>query len=288
MKNRSKTLLLAFALILFIVSCQERQETPIKGTLKCYVDESLYNLIKAERDTFVTTYTKTKIELVSVKAREGIAAVLNGEAKMFVSSRSFNSEEQDFYDKTKPSVRAYKFCYDGVVPIIRKNDPAENIKLEDIKKLLEGQLHNYKVFIPEKNSGIYEFLKTNVLENKEPVNVSVVKNEEEVIEKVKSTNKGLGFIGLNSFMDTSKVKILEVGKTIKERNEVFYYYPYIAYLVSENYPMQRLTAIFINDVGGVATGFTSFLTANKGQEIVSKFNLGPATVPVKIVQTNRR
>jgi phosphate transport system substrate-binding protein len=288
MKNRNKILFFIFTLALFIASCKEPHESPIKGTLKCYVDESLFNLIKAERDTFVTTYKNTKIELVSAKAREGIAAVLNGEAKMFVSSRNMNDEERDFYNKTKPPVKAYKFCYDGVVPIVKENEPAENIKFEDIKNLLGGQLHNYKVFIPERNSGIYEYLKTNVLENKEPVNVSIVKNEEDVIEKVKSTKKGLGFIGLNNFEEKKGIKILEIGKSVKERDEVLYYYPYIAYLVSENYPTLRLTAIFINDVGGVATGFTSFLTANKGQEIVAEKKLGPATVPVKIVQTNRR
>jgi phosphate transport system substrate-binding protein len=288
MKNFNKILFFILSFAIIFISCKERSETPIKGNLTCYVDESLYNLIKAERDTFVATYKNTKVDLVSVKSREGIAAALNGEAKMFVSSRMMNKEEQDFYDKIKPQIKAYKFCYDGVVPIVKKNEPAENIKLDDIKKLLVGELKSYKIFIPERNSGIYEYLKTVMLENKEPVNISVVKSEEEVIEKVKTINKALGFIGLNSFQENKGVKILEVGKSVKGRDELLFYYPYIAYLVSENYPLLRLTAVFVNDYGGVATGFTSFLTSNKGQEIVAKNNLGPATVPVKIVQTNRR
>jgi phosphate transport system substrate-binding protein len=289
MKNFSKILFIVFVVALIFASCKEPQETATKGYLKCYVDESLYNLIKTERDTFIALYPQSKIDLVKVTAREGIAAMLNGEAKLFISSRNLNDEEKSFFEKTKPSVRALKFCYDAVVPIVKENESAKQIKLDDLKKLLTGQLSNYKIFIPEKNSGVYEFVKTIMLENKEPVNVTVVKNENEVIDEVKSSKNILGLVGLNSLSGVKGVKILDVGRSLKGRDEeIVYYYPYVAYLVTENYPLQRLTTIIINDVGGVATGFATFLTFNKGQEIVAKNDLGPATVPVKMVQTNRR
>lgn len=288
MKNFSKILLIVFFVALIFASCKEPQETATKGYLKCYVDESLYNLIKTERDTFIAQYPKSKIDLVKVTAREGIAAMLNGEAKLFISSRNLNDEEKSFFDKTKPGIRALKFCYDAVVPIVKENESAKQIKLDDLKKLLTGQLNNYKIFIPERNSGVYEFVKTIMLENKELVNVSVVKNEDEVIDKVKSSKNILGLVGLNTLSGVKGVKILDVGRSLKGIDEIVYYYPYVAYLVTENYPLQRLTTIIINDVGGVASGFATFLTFNKGQEIVAKSDLGPATVPVKMVQTNRR
>jgi len=289
MKNLSKIFLIPFVFFLLIAwGCSEKEETPIKGVLRCYVDESLYNLIKAERDTFVVLYPQSKIELVSVTAREGIAAVLNGETKLFISSRNLNDEEKTFVDKTKSDVHAFKFCFDAVVPIVRESESTYKIKETDIKDILSGNAKTFKIFVPERNSGVYEYLKEKVRDNKELVNVSIVKNEADVIEKIKSTKRSLGFVGLNSLANIKGVKILEVGKSVKGRDEALYYYPYVAYLVSENYPLLRLTSIFVNDYGGVASGFATFLTSNKGQEIVAKNNLGPATVPVKMVETNRR
>ncbi len=270
--------------LIFGYGCQERKLSPIKGSLKCYVDESLYNVVKTARDTFVVHYKESKIDLVTVKAREGIAAILNDSASIFISSRDLNAEEKSFLDKKRSEIRRFKFCYDAVVPFVQENDSKENITLIEIKKILSGETKGINVFVPEHNSGVYEYLKTKVLENKELQNVSIVKSEEEVINKVKSSKKSLGFVGLNSLENVKGIKILEVGSKIRSDGEVLYYKPYVAYLTTQTYPLVRTTTIFINDFGiGLPAGFSTFLTSYEGQKLVSQNNLGPATVPVKMV-----
>jgi phosphate transport system substrate-binding protein len=128
-----------------------------------------------------------------------------------------------------------------------------------------------------------------LLDKQEPKNVSIVQNENETINKVKSVRKSLGFVGLNSLSSIKGVKILEVASKIRSDGEGLYYYPYVAYLATESYPLIRTTTIFINDYGiGLAAGFSTFLTSYDGQKIVSQNNLGPATGPVKMVELNRR
>lgn len=277
----------AFLLIItlfFSFGCKERHLSPTKGSLKCYVDESLYNVVLAERDSFVVAYPESKIELITVKAREGIASILNGEAKIFISSRELNEEEKDFIKKQKIEVRDYKFCYDAVVPIVREDDPQENIIVADLSSILSGERNDFKVFVPEHNSGVYEYLKEKLLDKQEPKNVTIVKSEEETINKVKETKKSLGFVGLNTLENVKGVKILEVGSKVRSDGEVLYYKPYVAYLVTQSYPLIRTTAIFVNDYGtGLAAGFLTYLTSFNGQKIVSKNNLGPATVPIRMV-----
>lgn len=285
MKKYNSILILPLILaIIFNFGCKERTLSPIKGSLKCYVDESLYNIVKAERDTFVVLYKESKIDLITVKAREGIASILNGEAKMFVSSRNLNEEEKTFLKTQKSEMRSFKFCYDAVVPIVSGKDAKEKITLDEIKKLLRGETKGYTVFVPEHNSGVFEYLKENLLDKQEPKNVSIVKSEEETINRVKETKKSIGFVGLNTLANITGVKILEVGSKVRSDGEVLYYKPYVAYLVSQTYPLIRTTTIFINDYGiGLPAGFSTFLTSYEGQKIVSKNNLGPATVPVKMV-----
>lgn len=285
MKKYNSILVILFVFaIIFNFGCKERHLSPTKGSLKCYVDESLYNVVKAARDSFVVVYPESKIELITVKAREGIASILNGDAKLFISSRNLNDEEKSFLKKQKTDVRDYKFCYDAVVPIVSEDNPKENVIVADLQKMLKGEIRNFSVFVPEHNSGVYEYLKTILLDKQEPQNVTIVKSEEETINRVRETKNGLGFVGLNTLENVKGVKILEVGSKVRSDGEVLYYKPYVAYLVTQSYPLIRTTAIFINDYGtGLAAGFLTYLTSYEGQKIVSKNNLGPATVPIKMV-----
>ena len=285
MRNLTKISFLFLYFILIFTACNERQISPLKGSLKCYVDESLYNVVKTARDTFVARYPGSSIELVSAKAREGIAAVLNKEAKIFISTRGLNAEERSFSEKSKLDLRYFNFCYDAVVPIVNINDSKFQITVQEIKSLLSGQTKNYKVFVPEHNSGIYEYLKENVLDKKELQNIIIVKSEEEAISKVKETKKSIGFVGVNTVNDVKGIRILELGSKVRSDGEVLYYKPYAAYLITQNYPFTRTTTIFLNEIGiGLASGFATFLTSYEGQKIVAKNNLGPATVPIKMVK----
>lgn len=181
-------------------------------------------------------------------------------------------------------MRSFKFCYDAVIPIVRENDSKNEITLDEIKKILKGEKGRYTVFVPERNSGVYEYLKENLLENQELKNVSIVESEEETINKVKVTKNSIGFVGLNTLDNVTGVKMLEVGSKVRSDGEVLYYKPYVAYLVSKTYPLLRTTTIFINEFGiGMASGFSTFMTSYEGQKIVSQNNLGPATVPIKMV-----
>jgi len=284
-------LTIILSVVLFILtSCQDREISPIKGSLKCYVDESLYKVINDEKDAFIKVYPESKIELVSVTAREGITAILNNKTELFISSRELNDEEKKYCEQVKSEVRGFKFCYDAVVPIVSQKNSKEKTTIDELKKILSGQTLGYSVFLPEQNSGVYEFLKIKLLENRIPIGVSLVKNEREVIKKVENSKRCLGFVGLNSIKtDSDKVKILDVASRIIEGTDDNYYKPYVAYLLSESYPLVRTTAIFLNDIGvGLASGFATYLTSHDGQKVVADNNLGPATVPVKMVELNRR
>jgi len=284
MRELNKISFLIFSFIVIFTACQERQISPIKGSLKCYVDESLYNVVKAERDTFIVLYPGTNIELVPVKAREGIASILNQEAKIFISSRDFNAEEKAFTEKVKLDIKHFNFCYDAVIPIVNENSSKYQITVQEIKKILSGQSKDYAIFVPEHNSGVYEYLKENVLEKKELQNIITVKSEEEVVKKIKETKNSIGFVGLNSANDVKGIRTLELGEKVRSDGEVLYYKPYSAYLLTQNYPFTRTTTIFLNEIGiGMASGFATFLTSFEGQKIAAKNNLGPATVPVKMV-----
>ena len=288
MKTVHSILLSIIFSLLSIEGClPQPKETPTKGYLKCYVDESLFNVVKDERDLFVNLYGESKIDLVTVKAREGIAAVLNGEAKMFVGSRNLNKEEREFVRKNKSEVKVFKFCYDGIAVIVNDNDKRGKLSIDELKELLLGIKRNVKVIVPEPNSGVYEIVKNELLEGKDPAGAEVLNSEREVIDKIKKSKNTIGLVGLDLLKNVSGIVVLEIAGSDQDITGKKYYEPLPAYLVNGSYPLTRTTYIFLNEVGlHVASGFTTFLTGNQGQRLVMKNDLGPATVPVKLIQLN--
>jgi len=276
------------ALFILLFGCKdEPRETPTKGYLKCYVDESLYNVVKDEADLFMNLYPQTKIDLIPVKAREGIVTILNNESEMFVSSRDLNNEEKKYAQKIKSEIKQFKFCYDGIAVISNNKFVDDKISLLDLKNLLTGKSRKYKIVIPERNSGVFENVTSHLLLENQLSGAEIVNSESDVIKKIRTANNSLGLVGLNTLKGIKRIKILKVGTNESNILGPSYYEPLAGYLVNGSYPLVRTTYIFLNEIGiGVASGFTTFLTSNEGQKVVMKNDLGPATVPVKLIQLN--
>ena len=109
-------------------------------------------------------------------------------------------------------------------------------------------------------------------------------SEEDVIKDVVKSNNQIGFVGLNSIRDSSKIKMLQIG-VMNNYPEIDYYQPHPGYFLNYVYPLSRTIYIFLNETGlGLASGFTTYLTSYAGQKIVLMQNLAPAAVPVKLNQ----
>ncbi|MBA4251039.1 MAG: hypothetical protein C0442_04865 [Chlorobiaceae bacterium] len=274
--------------IFFLKGCTESVDAPQRGKATIYVDESVINMVEAQVEAFVKLYPEAIIQLDTLTAREGIVKILNDEAELFISSRELNKEEVEFIQKTNREVRVNKICFDGVVVIASKQMGIDRIKLSDLKDLLRGDSKKYRVFIPQKNSGIYEYLHKDILEGAELAGVEVVNSEFDIKEKVLNTRNSIGLLGYNTLdEDTSEVRMLKIGWMKNPTIGEIYFEPHQAYFINGDYPLTRLIYFILNDKRfGVATGFSSFLTGNEGQTIIKEEKLGPATVPVKLVPSN--
>lgn len=281
---------IAVVFVLHLISgCRpEPQDTAIKGNLVCYADESLYSMVKEQRDTFVSLYPQSKISVEKLKAREGIVKILNGEIRMFVSSRGINEEENQFIQKTNSKVRVMKLCFDGLTIVVDSNHSATRITTTELKQLLLGESKKYRVYIPDQNSGVFENLKVELLDNKKPSGAFIVKDEADVIKSVVKNKNSIGVVGLNIAREASGIKILRVGTDERSITGGEYIEPVAGYLSNGEYPLIRVCYIFLNENGiGLGSGFSTFMTYTQGQKIVLAHDLGPATVPLRYNKMTR-
>lgn len=264
--------------------CEEKKETSTKGELTVYVDESVYPLIKNQADTFSELYKEAKLKVISVSARAGIVKIVNNESEIFISSRGFNEEEKLASQKNKLEIKTLKFCYDGIAVITSFETYLDRIKFDEVKNLLSGKYEQAIAVIPEGNSSIFEYLKTEIMKSASFSNVEFTSNEYEVVDKIKHSRNKIGFVGYNVLNDSTGVKILNVGLREQSGIKDVYLEPHPGYFVQGLYPLSRLILIYVNEINlGVASGFATFLTGNEGQKLVLNNKLGPATVPVKII-----
>jgi phosphate transport system substrate-binding protein len=288
-KLNNLSLISTILLLLFLQGCNpEPKETATKGSIKCYTDESLYSMVVEQRDSFVSIYPASKIDIEKVNAREGIVKILNGEIQIFVSSRGLTSEESKFIEKTKSEVKVIKMCYDGLTVIVDSNHSATRMTTTQLKQLLLGESKQYRIFIPDQNSGIFENLKVELLENKKPSSAFVVKSEDDVVKSVIKNKNSIGVVGLNIARESRGIKILRIGTDERSATGGEYIEPVAGYLANGEYPLIRECYIFLNEIGiGLGNGFATYITSTPGQKIVLAHDLGPATVPIKYKQITR-
>jgi phosphate transport system substrate-binding protein len=289
LKGKNKVLWLFLSLAVLLISCQpEAKETPTKGMLKCDADESLFSIATALRDSFIINYPNAKIELNKLKAREGIVKVLNGESTMFISSRELNKEEAEFAQKAKSNLVVLKFCYDALTVIVDSSHTLSRMTTTNLKQILLGESKQYKVFIPDQNSGVFENLKMDLLENKKPAAAHIVNGEEEVVKSVLKNKNSIGVVGLNIAKNAKGIRIIRIGTDERAATGGVYYEPVAGYLSNGEYPLIRTCYIFLNEIGILlGNGFATYITSHDGQKIILGYDLGPATVPIRYKQMTR-
>ncbi|MHB8579069.1 MAG: PstS family phosphate ABC transporter substrate-binding protein [Ignavibacteriaceae bacterium] len=271
--------------IIFFAGCKEPSVTPTKGYLLAAVDEAVFPVVSKESVVFDTLYRTSKIDLKKVTPFDGIAGVLNGNYKMFVSTMGLNEKQQDFVNKNKIGLNIFKFCYNPIAVIVSKNSSLQNIRIDEIQSLLLGNANNIRIVIPQTNTGTYQFITEKILKGQSPKNVEVVSSDSAVFAVVKNSSDKIGMLSFNTVQDSSQIRFLKVGEFNQNKLDNNYYEPHPGLVYKDYYPFKETIYIYLNEKGrSVASGFTTFLTSYIGQKIALGQNLAPAAVPVKINQ----
>jgi len=279
-----RLILFCILLLPILNTCNESTETPTKGSVTVYTDESVLPLIIKEKDAFTSIYNETAVKVIPVKTSEGIEKLLKDDIVMFISSRNFTSSEQTIINNRRLDIKTYDFCYGGIAVLTSRQNSLTKISFDDIKDLLTGKSSKLKIYLPSEKTGIYEFIKGEFLDGKPPAGAVLLDGDKEIKEALKNQPQSIGLTGFNQVKDTNSLRIMPVGVLNYLTKQIDYFIPHPAYFINGQYPLTREIFIFLNDKHfGVASGFTSFLTSTEGQKVVLSENLAPGSVSVKIV-----
>jgi phosphate transport system substrate-binding protein len=285
-----------------------RTDSFYNGSIQVAVDESFLPILQEETAVYEGLYPDTKLTPLAVTQPEAIRLLLTDSVRLAVAGRRLTKQETAVLESRKFFPREIKLATDGLALIVHPQNPDTLISVEQLRQLLTGKATTWQAINPKSrlgtvipvfdnpNSSGVHYLTDSICRGEAlGKNVKALHTNREVIDYVKRTPQAIGIIGVNWLSDrndsTGLTFYREVGVMSVSAAPVptpqNSFKPYQAYLYTGQYPLARSLYVLLTDPReGLATGFGNFLTTDRGQRIILKSGLVPATQPVRIVQVN--
>ena len=311
MKTVKQLQLLGLAVILVLVSaCQNKPkdgltDTYTSGVIAIAADESFQPIVQEEVDVFEGVFPLAGIVPRYVTEVEAVNLLLKDSLRLAITSRRLTPEEMNSFNSRKFFPQEIKIATDGLALITNKDNPDTLITVNDIRDILTGkatqwreiypasQLKDIRLVFDNKNSSTVRFAVDSICKGAPLADqIKALKTNREVIDFVSKTPDAIGIIGVNWLSDrndstglsfSKEVRVMSVSAADKVTPENSFK-PYQAYLFYGDYPLTRSIYALLNDPrSALPWGFASFLASDRGQRIILKSGLVPATQPVRVV-----
>lgn len=299
-----------FLLLFLLAGCKNKskdipQDTMTSGVIKIAVDESFRPIIQEEIDVFESLTPLAGIVPDYCSEIDAVNYLLKDSVRLAITTRPLSSTEIASFESRKFYPRNIKIATDAIALIVNKQNPDSLISVSQLEGILTGGVTDWKQLYPASILGKLQLVFDNPnsstvrfaidsLCNGKPLcsELKAQKTNSDVINYIARTPNAIGVIGVNwlgnkadttNLLFTDKIKVLAVSRE-KIATPENSYKPYQAYIALEDYPLTRSVYVLLNDPrGALPSGFTAFLTGDRGQRIILKSGLVPATQPVRLV-----
>jgi phosphate transport system substrate-binding protein len=297
----------------FLISCgnsdSSKSDTATSGHIWISADESLKPIIEAEERVFESIYPKAQIDVIYTSEAEAIKLMLTDSVKLGIFTRQLTPSEKAHFDEIKITPRYSPFATDAIAIIMHNSATDTILTLDQLTHILDGSYSSWKqinsksadkplqVVFDNASSGAIRFLQDSLLKGKTLAkHCYAVSSNLAVIDHVSENPNSIGIIGMAWISDQddsvshgflNRIRVVELVPKDLSTAEAPTMKPYQAYVALKQYPLWR-TVEMLNCTGrtGLGTGFASFIASDRGQRIVLKSGMVPATAPVRIVKLN--
>jgi len=280
-------------------------DTPTTGEIHIAVDETFSPVIEAELPVFHSVYKFATIHADYLPEVDALNLLLKDSVRMAIVSRPLTVKEKEYFKGKKFFPKEVTFAIDGIAVLVNPSNPDTLFSVENIRNIMIGKLTDWKqinsksnlgkikVLFDDPKSSIVRFIVDSITKSGNLGNqLSSVQGNPDVVQFVSQHPDAIGLIGVSwvsnskdpkclSFLDKVRVAGISSENPATFENS---YQPFQAYIATGKYPFTRFVyAILSEPRAGLGTGFTSFLTSDKGQRIIQKTGVLPITLPVRIV-----
>ncbi len=293
-------------------ACSEQKSTDgytdtlNEGTIPVAIDESLRPIIDLEIQVFEGLHPLAEINPIYCSEVRAIELLLKDSVRVAITTRMLSSSELKVFEAKKYRPRQERLAIDGIALITHKDNKDSLISVPQLRKILTGEITDWKqlnstsalgeinVAFDNTNSSTVRYALDSICKGASfaTKRIYAQKTNRDVFDYVSKTRSAIGVIGvswLDNSADTTNlsfkagVRVMEVCAFDPIDPQVSYK-PYQAYLALRDYPLTRDLFVLCSDPRqALSTNFSAFLTSDRGQRIILKTGLVPATQPIRLV-----
>jgi phosphate transport system substrate-binding protein len=232
--------------------------------------------------------------------------------RLVITSRDFSDGERDFFKKITLKPTSLRIATDAVGVVLHPANTDTLLKISRLRDLLSRadatkDKPGYEFVLDKAGSSneISLFQALGLKKGSIPHRIVYAGGDREVINYVNSHPAAIGFMGSTWISDPddslqmrfrSGIRVASLMPDSIERllekepgqHEDDYFQPLQAYLAQGFYPLVRPMYVCSREArAGLGTGFIAWLSSDKGQRIVLKAGLLPATMPIRVVKIKK-
>ena len=279
--------------------------TATSGVRQISADESFRDIVQQEIDVFESIYVQAGIMPIYASEVDAINLLLKDSVRLAVASRQLTEAEKEGLAQKKLFPKEIKIATDGIALIVNKQNADSMISIPDLREILTGRITRWNQLNPGSKLGDLQLVFDN--QNSSTVrfaidsicrgdslagNLSAQHDNAAVIDYVSKTPGAIGVIGVTwvgNKSDSTRmtfselVTVMSVSRETKATRENSYK-PFQAYIALGQYPLVRNMYVLLTDPrSGLASGFATFMASDRGQRIILRSGIVPATQNVRIV-----
>lgn len=308
---RSKGEGLTILLILSLVfgSCNQNKgnkvsDTPTSGSIFMAVDETFLPVVEAQLDVFHAIYSTANIKPLPVPEGKAFELLGRDSVRLILATRTLSQEEVAYYNSKRVFPKQVQIATDGIAVLLNPENPDSILLVSQLASILKGEISNWSqlnthnksgeidMIFDNPASGIVRYMIDSVAKTDSlSARLNSASNCKDVLDYVAQHTNAIGLIGVSWVSDRddtthlsflSKVKVARVGIQRTEACK-----PYQGYMAIGRYPLTRGVWLISTDPRiGLADGFIAFAASDKGQRIILKTGILPATAPIRLIQVN--
>jgi phosphate transport system substrate-binding protein len=281
MKLRASGRLLGFVCLLVIVlaGCSRKGQ---KSTIQNSGSDTIVNLAQAWAEEYATVEPSVSVEVSGGGSGTGIAALIAGDVDIANCSRKMEPEEFEQARKnTHKEPKEYLVGFDGLAVYVSKNNPLEEISLEQLAEIYgeNGKITKWSqlgVKLPpeqddiirisrQSNSGTFVYFREAVLGKTRDFKMGTrdMHGSKDVVEIVAQTPAAIGYSGMG--YATPEVKMLRLAKKSGDKAIA----PTPENVLNHTYPIARPLLMYtLGEPTGAVKKYMDWIHSEMGQKIV--------------------
>lgn len=215
------TLIAATSLFsLLSISCGEvKRGEYVKGAESIFCDDGFKNVLEEEIDVFEYIYPGSSILSKYMSEEEAVAALLGDTTDAIIVTHELTKDQIEYIRKNNRKVaKTSCIAVDGVALIVNKDNPLKQISMEEIGKVMRGEITRWSQLAPGDSAKIKlvfdnqgsstvmymrdKFLGGKKITDNPDVNVFAQSNNREVFDIIKKDPNAIGIISVSWLGDS--------------------------------------------------------------------------------------